>query len=181
MNFNWFEIIYLQVLHFLRQFDIFLWDPGFVVGDVDDGTIQFFNFHVKLGYMHFEFLHSFYWHQFFFRHIVQLGEEFVYLLLEFRFFLVSSANIANNVLVEFCQAQTNFCRNLIFYFFEQRCLYLSMECLYYICTYYILYHYIFRQRSLSNLFPSNFLRYFYIYINHFKPGEIQRNCTRCHR
>lgn len=121
MNFNWFEIIYLQVLHFLRQFDIFLWDPGFVVGDVDDGTIQFFNFHVKLGYMHFEFLHSFYWHQFFFRHIVQLGEEFVYLLLEFRFFLVSSANIANNVLVEFCQAQTNFCRNLIFYFFEQRC------------------------------------------------------------
>ncbi|OAD55982.1 hypothetical protein WN48_04104 [Eufriesea mexicana] len=62
------------------EFQIADLHPGFMVGDVDDSAVQFFNFHVKLSYVHFKLLHGLYRHQLLLGDIVELSEEFVYLL-----------------------------------------------------------------------------------------------------
>lgn len=77
-------------MHFLDQFHILLGETSLVAGDVNDGAIELFNFHIQLGHVDFELLNSLDWQQFLFVGTVQLSEQLVHLLLEFGLLFVSS-------------------------------------------------------------------------------------------
>lgn len=81
--------LYLEILHFFNQLNVFLRQSGFVAGDIDDRAIQFLDLDVQLRHVYLEFLYRLYRHQLFLSDIVELSEEFVYFLLEFGLFLVS--------------------------------------------------------------------------------------------
>lgn len=90
--------MYLQVLNIFGEFDVFLWQASFVAGDVDDGAVEFLNFDIEFWNVDLQFFDGLDWDELFFCYTVQLGEELVNLLLEFRFFFVGSGKflITNN-------------------------------------------------------------------------------------
>lgn len=79
---------YLQVLDFLDQFDVLLGQTSFVAGDIDDGAVELLNFDIELRNMNLQLFNGLDRQYFLLSDIVQLREELVDFLLEFRFFLV---------------------------------------------------------------------------------------------
>lgn len=83
--------VQFQILHVLDQIKILRMQTCLDRCDVDDGAIQFFDFHTEFGDLDFQFLNVFDGDVSLFRDRLNLRKKFVDFSLEFALFLLGSA------------------------------------------------------------------------------------------